>query len=235
MRYEYLDLKTNIKIVLEVRRQKNIILHFRPKLLYVTSPKRITKVDLFSYLEKYKEKILSLSEVEEEKGDFLCLFGKRYQLLISKALNDSYNISDSKITFYLKSLSDAKIKSAIKRMYYNEFVNILEPYLMEAKNHLRAYPIFKDKLEVLDNVKVNYYKTFLGRCFINRREIELSSYLAKYEPKYILGVIYHEMCHLLVPSHDKNFHKILDNIYPENRILTKEMKSMNRIIIKDFL
>ncbi len=100
MRYEYLDLKTNIKIVLEVRRQKNIILHFRPKLLYVTSPKRITKVDLFSYLEKYKEKILSLSEVEEEKGDFLCLFGKRYQLLISKALNDSYNISDSKITFY---------------------------------------------------------------------------------------------------------------------------------------
>lgn len=235
MKYEFLDEKSNITVILEVRKQKNIILHFRPNTLYITSPKRLGKDKLLEYLDKYKNKIISLNSDDDPNLDYLCLWGKRYILKVIKSVLNDYKIENDTIYIFLKNVTLASTKAGIKEMYNRELSLVINDYLLVVKNKLKENELFKDKLYALDKVNINYYKTFLGRCFIKSKRIELSSYLAKYDPKYILGVIYHEMTHLIIPSHDKYFHKILDTIYPENRILTKEMKSMNSIITKDFL
>ena len=56
-----------------------------------------------------------------------------------------------------------------------------------------------------------------GSCTPGKRSIRLSSLLAEYPRECLTYVATHECCHLLEPSHNARFHRLLDAYYPKNR------------------
>ena len=56
-----------------------------------------------------------------------------------------------------------------------------------------------------------------GKCFTNRRKIVINPVLAKY-PKWVLDfVIIHELAHLLVPNHGKEFRSLVNRFKLKER------------------
>ena len=54
-----------------------------------------------------------------------------------------------------------------------------------------------------------------GVCKIKERSICLSTYLLLLPPELIEHVVVHELCHLIEPSHNARFHRLMDTYYPE--------------------
>jgi predicted metal-dependent hydrolase len=47
--------------------------------------------------------------------------------------------------------------------------------------------------------------------------ITINTQLVEYPIECLESVVVHELCHLLEPSHNARFHRLLDAYYPANR------------------
>lgn len=53
-----------------------------------------------------------------------------------------------------------------------------------------------------------------GSCNVRTGDITINLELAYREPPCLESVIVHELCHLLEPSHDQNFYRLMSRYYP---------------------
>ena len=65
-----------------------------------------------------------------------------------------------------------------------------------------------------------------GVCKIKDRSICLSTYLLLLPEQCAEYVVVHELCHLLEPSHNGRFYKLMDKYFPDWRDVRKEMRSI---------
>ena len=56
--------------------------------------------------------------------------------------------------------------------------------------------------------------------------IKLSSLLAKYDYKFIKHVLYHELSHVEVLNHSKEFFSYFESKYPNAKLVRKELKKI---------
>ena len=56
-----------------------------------------------------------------------------------------------------------------------------------------------------------------GVCKVKERSICFSTYLLLLPDLCIEHVVVHELCHLLEPSHNARFHRLMDNYFPQWR------------------
>lgn len=94
-----------------------------------------------------------------------------------------------------------------------------------------ALPDIIDKWEKKFRVRLEGYtlqrmKTKWGTCNHRARTIRLNSELAK-KPKDLLDyVVAHEMAHLVEPSHNEDFHALMDKHYPSWREARLELNEL---------
>jgi predicted metal-dependent hydrolase len=77
-------------------------------------------------------------------------------------------------------------------------------------------------------LKVNrvYYrsmKTHWGSCNYTKKTIRLNTELSKKPPECLEYVILHELIHILEPSHNRNFYRLMDLYLPSWRGIRKKM------------
>ena len=65
-----------------------------------------------------------------------------------------------------------------------------------------------------------------GVCNITNKTITLNLELIKLNPKYLIYVIYHELCHLKHPNHSKDFWALVEKYVPNYKQIKKEMKNV---------
>lgn len=53
-----------------------------------------------------------------------------------------------------------------------------------------------------------------GSCNVRTGDITINLELAYREPSCLESVVVHELCHLLEPSHNQNFHRLMSRYYP---------------------
>lgn len=63
-----------------------------------------------------------------------------------------------------------------------------------------------------------------GSCTPARKSIRISLSLAAYPPACLKMVVAHELVHLIEPSHNAQFHQLLDTACPQNHALSKLLK-----------
>lgn len=63
-----------------------------------------------------------------------------------------------------------------------------------------------------------------GLCNVKERSICFSTYLLLLPEWCVEHVVVHELCHLLEPSHNAHFHKLMDKYYPRWRDARKETR-----------
>ena len=71
------------------------------------------------------------------------------------------------------------------------------------------------------------YKPMISRwgvCKVNERSICFSTYLLLLPNWCVEHIVVHELCHLIEPSHNTRFHKLMDKYYPKWREARKETR-----------
>lgn len=87
------------------------------------------------------------------------------------------------------------------------------------------------KYEFLMNVKIKSFtlremKTRWGSCSYNKGTIRFNKKLARKPDEYIEYIVVHEMAHLFVPNHSKNFYDVVKKYLPNYKAYERTGKSV---------
>jgi predicted metal-dependent hydrolase len=72
---------------------------------------------------------------------------------------------------------------------------------------------------------VRKMKTRWGSCNYTRRTIRLNSEIVKRSPECLEYVIVHELIHLIEPTHNRNFYRLLDRYMPDWKAIRLRMNT----------
>ncbi|MDO6516580.1 M48 family metallopeptidase [Zobellia uliginosa] len=138
-------------------------------------------------------------------GETHYYLGKRYLLKVKRDNNKSVKLKGGQL---LVSTPDpSKVKSLLASWYYEhakrKFKSILN----------NAIPRFNKKGIRLERLDIKRMKNRWGSCTPNG-VITLNPELIKAPSKCIEYVILHELCHLIVPNHKKEFYNLLEQKMP---------------------
>ena len=203
------------------KKNKNIYLRIQGDLIKVTAPKRYDIKDVEAFIQSHKEFVFNninkaLKPLYQK--DIFELWGKGLNVLYydGKALK----IDDS--TAYMPNDFQQK---KIEKFYKEQTVNLAVKIISEEL-------IFKMTEFDLENVelKSQLMKTRFGSCNTRTKAIKLNSLLARFDPKYLRAVLIHEIVHLKVANHQKNFYEKLYKFVPDYQLLRKELNKLTKSI-----
>ena len=176
-----------------------------------------------SWIRKQQEKFAiqeRQSEREYVSGETLYVFGKQYFLRVEYSYKgNSLVLSGEEAILTVRKESTSKQREA--------FVN--EWYRALLKEKIEIYLPKWEKITGLycDSWQTKYMTTRWGTCNINSRKIWFNLQLAKKPIECLEYVILHELAHLKIKGHNKEFVALLDKYMPywrDTRKLLNELK-----------
>lgn len=202
----------NVEII--YKNNKNMYLRIKDDLkIVVTAPLKISEKKIQKFVESnidYISKvIIQKEEVLAKKQDKFQYLGKLYDICY---------INERKI--FLgdeKALIGKNVN--IDNWYKKNAIEVFENY------YNSCFQNFKEaKYKPL--LKIRKMKGKWGVCNITNKTITLNLELIKLNPKYLIYVIYHELCHLKHPNHSKDFWALVEKYVPNYKQIKKEMKNV---------
>lgn len=202
----------NVEII--YKNNKNMYLRIKDDLkIVVTAPLKISEKKIQKFVESnidYISKvIIQKEEVLAKKQDKFQYLGKLYDICY---------------------INERKIFLGEEKALIGKNVNIDNWYKKNAievfKNYYNScFQNFKEaKYKPL--LKIRKMKGKWGVCNITNKTITLNLELIKLNPKYLIYVIYHELCHLKHPNHSKDFWALVEKYVPNYKQIKKEMKNV---------
>lgn len=202
----------NVEII--YKNNKNMYLRIKDDLkIVVTAPLRISEKKIQKFVESnidYISKvIIQKEEVLTKKQDKFQYLGKLYDICY---------INERKIFLgEEKALIGKNVN--IDNWYKKNAIEVFENY------YNSCFQNFKEaKYKPL--LKIRKMKGKWGVCNITNKTITLNLELIKLNPKYLIYVIYHELCHLKHPNHSKDFWALVEKYVPNYKQIKKEMKNV---------
>lgn len=223
----------DIEILVEKKKIKHMYLKVdKNGKVKISAPHSIRKEEIISFCES-KLDWIKLKQIEILKnnhsrkikklkyinGETLYLWGKQYTLqLIEKNKNYKKAFADKK-TIYLPVDKDSKIKKrekVILEFYRKEIKNEIEILLDECVKTVGKKP---------DEWRVKNMKTRWGTCNVKDKRIWLNLQLAKTPKECLRYVIIHELTHLYIANHGKEFQNLMDEFYPNWKEIKEILKN----------
>lgn len=172
---------------------------------------RLAVVDKFSWLKKQIAGFARqprLSEPEAVSGESWYVFGQRFRLLVvtTNGKGEVRRPTKSRLELHVPSGCRKEVRLAVlDRWYRKELRSAAEPllFLWEGKIGAKA-----------DFWGIKRMKTKWGSCIHDTRRIWLNSELAKKPVECLEYIVVHELIHLVEPSHNGNFVKLMDKHLP---------------------
>lgn len=202
----------NVEII--YKNNKNMYLRIKDDLkIVVTAPLKISEKKIQKFVESnidYISKvIIQKEEVLAKKQDKFQYLGKLYDICY---------INERKIFLgEEKALIGKNVN--IDNWYKKNAIEVFENY------YNSCFQNFKEaKYKPL--LKIRKMKGKWGVCNITNKTITLNLELIKLNQKYLIYVIYHELCHLKHPNHSKDFWALVEKYVPNYKQIKKEMKNV---------
>jgi len=171
------------------------------------------------WIKKQQEKFENQPRQTDRKfvsGETLYVWGKQYFLQIDYSYKgNSMVLGGDKAVLTVRKESTAKQREAYVNEWYRNLLKAeIEKYLPKWEKATGLY---------CDSWQTKYMTTRWGTCSTQTKKIWLNLQLAKKPIKCLEYVILHELAHLKVRNHDKNFIAILDQHMPYWRDIKKEL------------
>ncbi|HRF70727.1 MAG TPA: DUF45 domain-containing protein [Candidatus Pelethenecus sp.] len=208
-------IKFNVEVVYK-RYNRRIYLRVKDKILYITTPTKLSSFSIEDMIRRNFNTIVKLMNTTPKIEDQIHILGNSYRLEIKTASKNRIHIEEDALI--VEITHPHKVGQLIVSFYNTILKNIVESY---AKEILNQFHISKDIHFSYKNVK-----GYFGECFSKQGKIILASKLAKYEKKYILSVIYHECAHFKYQNHQKEFYDYLESFFPNYNKTQKELRSI---------
>ena len=173
----------------------------------------------YDWIEKTVNKVESNSDLINSKEllslDKFWLFGKLYDLEITTIPKLYNRVYKDKI--YVQKQPLPKIYQTLRTHYQLVVEEIFKISLKTFNQHLGTN--FNPELS---------FRTTKGRygcCWKSENRIQLTSKLIHYDQKEIELICFHELCHLIVSNHQREFYKLLEQFVPNHLELKKQMSN----------
>ena len=112
----------------------------------------------------------------------------------------------------IESLAKAYLRSEAKKV----FLEVLE----------RVHRSFAPLGVKMPQLRLREMKSLYGSCATKKGIITLNTHLLKVPISLIEYVAAHEMCHLLVPNHSKQFYALFERVMPDYKQRKKELAKL---------
>ena len=173
-----------------------------------------TKLD---WIKKQQEKFITQPIQSERKyvsGEILCVFGRQYLLRVEyTSKRNSLILSESEAVLTVRKESTVKQRESFVNEWYRALLKEqIEIYLPKWEQITGLYS---------DSWQIKNMKTRWGTCNTNTRKIWLNLQLAQKPIECLEYVILHELAHLKVHNHGKDFVVIMDKYMPNWREIKK--------------
>ena len=191
----------------------------------LTAPMRLSEKRIIDFvlsrvdwIRDQQAKILSephSAPITYSNGDTLIIFGQPYALNVIEGKRSSFTLSGDKAELQCKSDTTVEQRESIVERAMRELL------------YARLGPLF-EKWERISDLKSSSYqikkmKTRWGTCNTRTRKIWINLELYKKSDECIEYVIMHELAHLRVPNHGRDFIAIMDLYMPRWRELREEL------------
>ena len=217
-------------ITITRKKIKNMYLRVHPDgTVTVSAPKRASDKVIWDFINSKTEWILmQLERLEERKkaeqqdgvkqsaesayftGETHYLWGQPCRLLVEETMGRSsveFVESPATIVLYVHPNSTTEQRKHLLEEFYRRELKAVVPHLLE------KYVVIVGKSPA--EWRIRDMKTRWGTCNTKDKRIWLSLHLAKKHPDCLEYVIAHELTHLHVPNHSKEFWTRMDVYYPE--------------------
>jgi len=192
---------------------------------YRTSKKTIIRMVeeksewIIKHRDYFKNNRQNKPERSYKNGSSLLFRGNTYILNISESRKKFVTFNGDSIDIGLEKTDD---EISVRKL-------LQKAYKIEAIEHIPV--LFNDILEKHGNygfkptgLVIRSMKRRWGSCS-NKGKITLSSELMRLNDKHIEYIIIHELCHLRHHNHGPKFYELLSELYPEWKIVRKEIKN----------
>lgn len=191
---------------------------------YLTSLKTINRIVnekadwIINHRDRYRNKENHRLNRLYITGENHLFRGTEHVLRIEKSGKSFIRFYDTIIELGLDKTEDpASIKSLLYQGYKNEALKVFPELL---SNILIKY---EDQMFKPTGLVIRTMKRRWGSCS-NKGTITLSTELIKLPDLFIEYVILHELCHLKHHNHGTGYYKLLSELFPEWKMVRKEMK-----------
>ncbi len=173
------------------------------------------------WIKKHQEKFLKQypqSELQFVSGESHYFFGQKYKLQIIEHQGSRCVIVKNELVIELHvptgfSQSD---REAQLSKWYREQLRAVLPSMFEKWSKILGVEV--------NEWAIKKMKTRWGSCNTRVKRIWISLELAKHSSQCIEYVVVHELAHLLEPSHNERFKKIMTAAIPHWKLLREELK-----------
>lgn len=208
-----IDFKVN---VIYKRYNKRIYLRVKNGQLYITTPTKLTAFSISQMIKANFNSIIKSMNESTKIEDKIHYLGESYHLILRESKTNTVYIDGD--SFIIETTNTAIASKLVDSFYITTLKKIVKTY----ENYILS------QFNITEPVTFSYknVKGYYGECFPKKRKIILSTKLAKYDPKYILSVIYHEFAHFKYQNHQKEFYDYLEEVYPNYRKVQHAMRSI---------
>ncbi|MBA3985127.1 MAG: M48 family metallopeptidase [Flavobacteriales bacterium] len=141
-------------------------------------------------------------------GETHFYLGKRYLLKVKEGVQNSVKLTGGNLVVSLKQTEQEKIKEVLAAWYYTHAKKKFENIMDLAVQKFSVEKIAPHSLEIKRMQKRWGSCTAGGKVILNPELIKANSKCIEY-------VIIHELCHLVIPAHNKEFYKFLTEKFPD--------------------
>ena len=177
------------------------------KTVILYAPQSFNENTVEAYILKNKDIIYKLAyhcfypKKTKIPHDKILYLGRLYNFKLKPEIHNTYNIDEENLIIYAG-------KNLLNRENLIKFYHKQASYIFPARVSMCAEKI---KLNI-KAVKTGVFKTYWGSC--GAGIIKLNERLVLSPLNTIDSIIYHELAHILVPNHSKEFYTVLEKIYP---------------------
>ncbi|XFA99531.1 M48 family metallopeptidase [Candidatus Izemoplasma sp. B36] len=209
------------------KNNKNMYLRIKKDMLVITCNRFVSINQIEAFILKNEANILKKIAINSNinplyNESVMDIFGKAYQIKCNyNSKKNNYSLNEN--TIYIDFRKDSFDEKYIEKIYkeftlkkINETYHDIYDYISEYLNinHIT----FKTQL----------MKSRFGSCIPKKRIIKLNSILSRFDDKYIKVILIHELIHLQVHNHQKDFYKYINLLIPNYKQHIKELNNLNR-------
>lgn len=212
------EFKVNVKFSTKYKR---LAMSFNEKLeLVIRSPIIVNANDISNFIASNTNWILNSYNSKKNNSminlqdNYKYLLGKKYQInWIEITGNFKYSIDSDCLNLYVRknfSKKNTIIKFLTKN--YSDFV-------FKKLNYWSTIMGLS-----FNDFKFKWAETSFGKCFYNKKIINISPRICLYPENIIDYLLIHELSHLIHPNHSKEFWNNVEKYYKEYKMARKYLK-----------
>ncbi|MED7820060.1 MULTISPECIES: M48 family metallopeptidase [unclassified Francisella] len=196
----------------------------------VTSPKEVTRKEIFKLLESKKAwldkhaKRLSMHQqfnyenYDLREGSYVYFLGREYLVKLTESKQNLICEHEDCLEFLLNQsvIDNNEFKLKLLEEFYRDRADII-------LNNLVA-KFLKITNQEIQRVSIKKTKTRWGSCNYIKKTINLNFNLILRDIKAIEYVVLHEIAHLTHPNHSREFYSYIASYMPDWKIREKRLK-----------